>query len=172
MQSPVQNPRPASNLPQFLRDYRDRILLTYEPKVRTLSPARELSRTALIDHVPLVLERMAAIIEAKPDTREIPLGKVGKIHAVDRLSQGYDLVDVVAEYGFLRQAILEVWQAEMGETLNVGEVRLLDRAFDESLKDAAVESGPLRGTGFRARGAPFPGGCLPRALAAFPGECV
>src|SRR5258706_11260637 len=172
MQSPVQNPRPASNLPQFLRDYRDRILLTYEPKVRTLSPARELSRTALIDHVPLVLERMAAIIEAKPDTREIPLGKVGKIHAVDRLSQGYDLVDVVAEYGFLRQAILEVWQAEMGETLNVGEVRLLDRAFDESLKDAAVESALLRGKVLRAVDALSEVAFGPGDLDAFLGELI
>ena len=51
-------------LSDFIRGRNDALVGEWSAHVATLSPAQELSRSVLVDHLPQILERIAALIEA------------------------------------------------------------------------------------------------------------
>ena len=132
----------CDDLADLLRTRRQQIIAAYAPKVRSLSPARELSHGAVVDHVPMVLDRIASIIESSTSRQH---DSAGRDHAVDRLGRGFELEDLIREYGFLREAIFEQWEVAAGDVIELQQARLLDYAFDQCFNDAAREYLALRG---------------------------
>jgi RsbT co-antagonist protein rsbRD N-terminal domain len=129
---------PRSRLCDFLRDRRDEIIADWTKRMRALSPARDLSDPAIIDHLPKILTRIADVVAAAHTGRTASLGELPKEHAVDRLGRGFDLDQIVTEYGLLRRAILDLWESDVGATIDLSELRSLDRALDESVRQAAL----------------------------------
>src|SRR5918996_4643050 len=122
------------HLADFLRRYMDEIVGRWTQRMRSISPARDLSDAAIIDHLPRILLRFAEIVGSDQTATSASLGDLPRDHAVDRLGRGFDLDQIVTEYGLLRRSILDLWEARVGPTLSLGELRNLDTAFDESLR--------------------------------------
>ena len=77
-------------LAELLRTRRQQIIAAYEPKVRSLSPARDLPREAVVDPIAAVIDRMASVIESA-EGPPASIGRVGHEHAIDRLARGFEL---------------------------------------------------------------------------------
>ena len=130
--------REFGRLCDFLRGRRDAIITSWTQRVRSLSPAHELSESALADHLPAILSLIADYVESVRTGRSVSFEKLAKAHAVDRLGRGFDFDLIVREYGFLRGAILDLWESEVGPSIDVAELRQLDAAFDEAVTQAAL----------------------------------
>src|SRR5438093_12876571 len=64
----------SSRLSDFLRRRQDEIIADWAQRMRTLSPARELSQAAIVDHLPRILTRIADIVESAHTGSSISLG--------------------------------------------------------------------------------------------------
>lgn len=132
-------PEPArSGLSTFLRQHQDEIIADWTQRMRALSPARELSDAAIADHLPQILSRIAQTVGSDQPGKSASLGSLPEEHIVERLGRGFDLDQIVTEYGLCRRCILDLWGARVGPTLDLNELRNLDTAFDESLRQATV----------------------------------
>jgi PAS domain S-box-containing protein len=125
--------RRGLSLAQFILSHKSQILALWEAAVRRLPSARELSKPALLDSVPQLLDAIArAISERGLAESEVPRDVVEK-HAFDRLDSGFNLGQVVAEYSLLRSAILELWERANVPLAERGSSLILHRAIDESI---------------------------------------
>lgn len=135
--SPADSEAAHPRLQDFLRSRQDEIIRDWADRVRALSPARELSVAAIVDHLPLILTRIADLVESAHNGQMVSLGDLPRSHAVDRLGRGFDLDQIVTEYRLLRTSILNLWEQHVGLTVNLAEFRNLDEAVDESISQAA-----------------------------------
>jgi signal transduction histidine kinase/putative methionine-R-sulfoxide reductase with GAF domain len=129
---------------KFLRARQDQIVVDWAQHMRSLSPAHDLSDSAIVDHLPQIVGRIADLIESMHTGKTVSLGDLPKDHAVDRLGRGFDLDQIVTEYGFLRRAVLDLWESEIGPSIDLNELRKLDVALDESVRQAAVRYAEAR----------------------------
>ncbi len=121
-------------LARFLRDHRDHILERWTAEVLRLPRASELARPALIDHVPELLDALIGALEGGDDAALAHSNLVASNeHATQRLDQGYDLRDVVAEYGVLRKVIEQLWELADKDDAAHREYLVLDRAIDRAI---------------------------------------
>ncbi|HZU99164.1 MAG TPA: ATP-binding protein [Planctomycetota bacterium] len=159
----------------FLRRRQTDILRVWEEAVRQLPKARELDRPRLIDHVPELLNRIADYVEQARQTHADGefRDRSPEQHAVARLDEGYDLSEVIVEYGVLRRAIFELLGKERQELSQPEELRVLNMALDEAVNAAVNRYAVARHGTLEAldRVAAFalssgdPDECLPRILA-------
>src|SRR5262249_9789353 len=133
------NPRgvhPKHRLGALIRDRRDEILMRWERAVRALPHALSLDRPRLIDHIPELLDRIAWMSDAHGHDTRPELGKsVSTRHAIARLEEGFDLLEVIDEFGVLREVVREVLR-DSGETFGLDEIGVLDRAIHTAVKDS------------------------------------
>jgi PAS domain S-box-containing protein len=123
----------GASLAQFILSHRSQILALWEGAVRHLPSARELSKPALLDSVPLLLDAIARVIsERSVAPNEVPRDLVEK-HAYDRLDTGFDLAQVVAEYSLLRYAIVELWERAHAPFVDRDASLILHLAIDQSI---------------------------------------
>ena len=96
-----------NKLATLIRHDRDLVMARWRQQVRELPSARTLDVTALNDHIPHLLDELAAALQAKSD-QTIP-GALAQssptIHGHQRLQDGFDIEEVVAEYNVLRGCI-------------------------------------------------------------------
>jgi PAS domain-containing protein len=128
----------------FLRDNQTDIIGNWTQRMRSISPARELSDAAIVDHLPAILTRISQLVQPHQTATPASLGRLPEDHAVDRLGRGFDLDQMVTEYGLLRGSILDLWESRIGPTLDLKELRALDAAFDEALRRATVRHAQTR----------------------------
>jgi len=135
---------PVRRLSDFIRARREDIVQDWASRVQSLSPARELSNSAIVDHLPLILARVADMVEAAQTGKAVSLGDLPRRHAVDRLGRGFDFDQIVVEFNLLRRAILDLWAKEMGADIDVRELRHLGDAFDDALAESAAKYASAR----------------------------
>jgi hypothetical protein len=94
-----------SNLATLIRQERESLLATWRERVRSLPAAQSLGAPTLNDHVPDLLEELACELEASCDPASAPaeVEDNAGIHGRQRYEVGFDVEEVVAEYGMLRQ---------------------------------------------------------------------
>jgi PAS domain S-box-containing protein len=128
-----EEPSEGTRLFEFLEKQAGRILRTWEERVRSIPAAGHLAQPALRDHVPELLARMAEVVHGAPEGGEVSLGDLPDLHAVDRLSAGFDVRAVVRELTVLRQVTLELWQSEAGgdPVERLAEVQRFDAVLDD-----------------------------------------
>lgn len=129
---------PVRRLCDFIRSNRDALIADWTERIRMLSPAKELSPPALVDHLPEILARFAEMVEAVHTGKAVPLAEAPKKHAVDRLARGFDLEEVIKEFSALRQCILALWERTVGATITVAELGRLDAALDQSIMESTL----------------------------------
>src|SRR5262245_14354782 len=130
--------RDRGRLGDFLRSRQDAIIRTWTQSVRAFSPAHELSESMITDHLPAILGLIAEYVDFVHMGRSVSFEKLAKAHAVDRLGRGFDFDLIVKEYGLLRRTILDLWESEVGPSIDVRELRQLNAAFDEAVTQAAL----------------------------------
>jgi PAS domain S-box-containing protein len=121
-------------LADFIRSRRAQILQEWELRVRTLPVANALDRPTLINHVPDLLDRIAESAYALSQGRVLrPPTHLAEVHAHERLEEGFDLAQVVAEYSMLRDVILGLWEPSSWPATQLIHARALNLVIDHAV---------------------------------------
>jgi signal transduction histidine kinase len=140
----VESPKNAadfspSQLAEFLRTRRDVILQRWREAIEDRPSSRGLSLETLIDHIPELLDAIAETGEAYIGDKQSRLDtETAERHALERLTEGLDLSQVVIELAVLRDCILQVWDQERAPGAARPEVRFLNRSVDRAIA-ASIE---------------------------------
>lgn len=113
---------------------RDPLLARWREQVRQLPSAKHLDTPTLNDHIPLLLDELAAECR-KACVQTIPeamLEGSPPAHGLQRLQDGFDIVEVVAEYNILRGCIHDLAAAD-GIPLIGKAFHILNRILDEAI---------------------------------------
>ena len=127
-------------LAMLIRSERESLLSKWRELVRGLPSAKHLDVPTLNDHLPRLIEELAVALEARSD-KTIPeaLGASSPpIHGLQRVEDGFDIEEVVAEYNILRGCIHDLAEAR-GLTLQGEPFHILNRVLDGAI-GLAVQS--------------------------------
>jgi signal transduction histidine kinase len=121
----------------LLRAERDELLERWRGQVRLLPNAAGLDVPALNDHVPDLLEELACELEASCDPGRLPTPVTDnpEIHGRQRFEVGFDVGEIVAEYGLLRACVQELAEAR-GLSFCGDAARIIGRRIDEAIRRA------------------------------------
>ena len=126
--------RDLDRLAALIRRERDALLSRWRQEVRALPCARHLDTPTLNNHLPQLLDELAAALQARSD-QTIP-GALSETsppaHGLQRVKDGFDIEEVVAEYNILRGCIHDLAQAE-GLTLQGKPFHILNRVLDGAI---------------------------------------
>jgi len=116
------------------------ILERWRQTVRELPSARHLDVPTLNDHLPLLLEELADAFATSSDDTIAETLRDGSPpeHGSQRLQDGFDIIEVVAEYSILRGCVHDLADAN-GIRLHRKAVRILNRVLDQAI-GLAVEA--------------------------------
>ena len=78
-----------------------------------IESAKGLAYKSVRDSIPLVLEALATLLSQTLSDRPQKLEDKGLTHGIVRAEQGYDLTEVVQEYGLLRKVIFAVLKPDL-----------------------------------------------------------
>ena len=94
-------------LAQRIEQERDGLLTRWRVQVRELPAARDLDAPTLNDHIPQLLEELAAALRSKSDESiaHVLLEGSPPAHGLQRVKDAFDIEEVVAEYNILRGCI-------------------------------------------------------------------
>lgn len=128
-----------------IRRRRDDIVRTWAAAVRTMPRAGALDRPTLIDHIPDLLDRIADVTDELAHGRTPALHKVvSERHAIARLEEGFDLLEVIGEFRVLRQCIFQVFADPALGIVQVDELRVLNDAIDAAITDSVEQYTQVR----------------------------
>ena len=110
------------------------ILAQWRQQVRKLPSARNLDIPTLNDHIPRLLEELAAALQAKSDQTipEALAESSAPIHGLQRLKDAFDIEEVVAEYNLLRGCIHQLAD-DNGLNLQGQPLHIINRVFDQAI---------------------------------------
>lgn len=97
----------GTRVAQLIRERKQAILARWEQRVRSHAIARALARPALFDSMPAFLEDLANAVEVGHASNEATVENRALEHAQQRLELGYELGQLVFEYGAFRLALLD-----------------------------------------------------------------
>jgi two-component system phosphate regulon sensor histidine kinase PhoR len=121
-------------LAALIREKRGDLLAHWRQKVTELPSARQLDVPALNDHIPKLLDELAAALQSEADqTIEQALVKGSPpAHGLQRFQAGFDIEEVVAEYNILRGCIHDLAEKN-GLSLQGRPFHILNRVLDEAI---------------------------------------
>jgi signal transduction histidine kinase len=125
---------PLDELAALLKRERKSLLAQWRQQVCQLPSAQGLDAPTLDDHVPELLEELIVAFRSVSDETiaESVLQGSPPSHGRQRLKDGFDIVEVVAEYNILRGCIHDV--AERNNVSLRGKAfHILNRVFDEAI---------------------------------------
>jgi signal transduction histidine kinase len=126
----------SKTLRSFLREQRQGLLDRWMKRVEKLLDDPDLTKAELRDHMPEVLKGLAVAV-SPGETPEEVLIEPGNKHGLQRFRVGFDLREVVTEYGILLDVILEDAHAA-GVTITPGELRELTSALNLGVAEAVA----------------------------------
>lgn len=130
-------------LAHFLDQHKTAILDAWRERARQLPAAKDLSRAALEDHLPQILDALAQAV-LHHDTSTDTLHEVSQIHGAQRLAEDYDLRQVVTEYRILRRVIHTEYHAHGSDGADpspdpLRAIAVLDENIDHAITDAVEQ---------------------------------
>ena len=127
-------------LAAIIREDTTPLLARWRAQVKELPSARHLDAPTLNDHLPALLEELAQALEEKSEETIADALKEGspREHGSQRLTDGFDIGEVVAEYNILRGSINDLAEAH-GLTLQGRAFHILNRVLDGAI-GLAVET--------------------------------
>ena len=129
----------ADQLAALIRRERDALLSGWRQQVRQLFSARNLDTPTLNDHIPQLLEELAVALQAPEVTIPESLQDGSPpAHGLQRVQDGFDIEEVVAEYNILRGCIHDLAD-QNGLSLQGKPFRIINRVLDEAI-GSAVQS--------------------------------
>lgn len=127
----VQN---LNRLAEVIARDREALLADWRAQVRHLPSAKALDTPTLNDHIPVLLDELAAALRAVSD-ETIPqalLAGSPPVHGHQRHGNGFDIVEVVAEYNILRGCIHDL-AVKNHLALEGKAFHILNRVLDEAI---------------------------------------
>ena len=124
-------------LAELITRHRDALLAQWRRQVRELPSARHLDTPTLNDHIPDLLDELAAALETRSG-QTIPetLAEASPpAHGLQRLQDGFDIEEVVAEYNILRGCIHDLATAH-DVNLQGRPFHVINRVFDHAIGQA------------------------------------
>ena len=123
-----------NNLAALIHRERDALLAQWRAQVRQLDSAKHLDTPTLNDHVPDLLEELSAAFRLVSDETipEALLEGSPPAHGRQRYQDGFDIVEVVAEYNILRGCIHDLAERN-GLGLSGKAFHILNRVLDEGI---------------------------------------
>jgi len=140
-------------LADFILSSQESILAEWEAFARGITPGAAMESLALRDHAADILLATAGDMRSRQsptqrsakskghDHREadgMALNSVSELHALGRLGDGFDLLEVVSEYRALRASVLQLWSASGPETheCDVDDLTRFNESIDQSVAKA------------------------------------
>ncbi|MDB5989914.1 MAG: sasA [Herbaspirillum sp.] len=127
----------TKTLSDLIKANQEILLASWRMKVRELPAAKLLDKPTLNDHIPVLLHELAATLALAEDQEIISQITEGSSsdHGVQRLENGFEVSEVVAEYNILRNCIHEL--AEKNNVILLGTaVQLLNSTLDATIASA------------------------------------
>jgi signal transduction histidine kinase len=121
-------------LAALVKQEREALLSRWRQQVRELPAARQLDIPTLNDHIPELLDELAAALQSKSD-QTIPESlneSSAPAHGLQRLQDGFDIQEVVAEYNVLRGCIHDLAD-DHGLKLQGKSFHTINRVFDHAI---------------------------------------
>lgn len=128
-----------------IRTRRDEILRTWEAAVRTMPRAKQLDRPTLIEPIPGLLDHIERAAEELEHGRapELPPEQTER-HALARLDQGFDLLDLIGELRALRRCIVKLFARDHPGGIAAAELEMLEDAIDAVVADTITQYTAVR----------------------------
>ena len=125
-------------LAALIKRDREALLSRWRGQVRQLSSARVLDAPTLNDHIPKLLDELAAALHAQSEESIPEALREGSppAHGLQRLQDGFDIEEVVAEYNILRGCIHDLADHN-GLSLQGKPFHIVNRVLDEAIGLAA-----------------------------------
>jgi len=142
-------------LSDFILSNMESILMDWEVFARSITTGKKMDVLALRDHAKDILKatvddmnsaQSAAEQSAKAkgnrrdSLRSVALNGASELHAVGRLGDGFDLIELVSEYRALRASVLALWHDSEPEAdeRDVADVTRFNESIDQSLAKAVT----------------------------------
>jgi two-component system, OmpR family, phosphate regulon sensor histidine kinase PhoR len=121
-------------LATLIKREREVLLSQWREQVRQLPSAKDLDAPALNDHIPSLLDELVAAFQSLSDQTipEALLEGSPPVHGQQRFKDGFDIVEVVAEYNILRGCIYDLAENH-GLGLKGKAFHILNRVLDEAI---------------------------------------
>jgi two-component system, OmpR family, phosphate regulon sensor histidine kinase PhoR len=99
-----------NTLGELIHEMQDTLLTRWREQVRKLPSAQHLDTPTLNDHIPDLIQELADTLRSRTEqpVDELLLDGSPPEHGRQRLSDGFDIEEVVAEYNILRRCIHEL----------------------------------------------------------------
>ena len=116
---------------------RHALLTRWREQVKLLPSARGLDNPTLNDHVPDLIDELAVALQLRSDETipEAHSEASPPAHGIQRLGDGFDIEEVVAEYNILRGCIHDLAESN-GMVLRGASFHILNRVFDGAIGSA------------------------------------
>ena len=121
-------------LAALVKQERQALLSRWRQQVRHLPSARQLDVPTLNDHIPGLLDELAAALQSKSD-QTIPEAlseSSPPAHGLQRLQEAFDIEEVTAEYNILRACIHDLAD-DNGLTLQGKPFHIINRVLDHAI---------------------------------------
>jgi len=125
---------PSGSLFEVLKERREHLITCWGHRIKTLVASASLPRAELLDHIPAFVDE---IIQALyPSAVPLPpMSARAEQHGEQRLGLGFDVAEVVREYGMLHECILEI-AAEAGLEVSRRDQGLVVKWLNAGIADA------------------------------------
>jgi two-component system, OmpR family, phosphate regulon sensor histidine kinase PhoR len=127
-------PSSLRKIAQLILQEREPLLKSWRREVCQIPSAKNLGAPALDDHIPLLLDELAFAFERMSDETIIEALLEGSPpeHGGQRLKDGFDIEEVVAEYNVLRGCIHDLADAH-NLSLQGKPFHIMNRVFDQAI---------------------------------------
>src|SRR5215471_5970873 len=124
----------STKLAELILRQQDGLMQVWRNKVQQVPAVRNRDTPAASSHIAALLEDVAAALlkGKKKSLITLPVDEATEVHGLQRFQEGFNLIEVVADYNALREAIQEF--AEANHISVTGRVRaILDRVLDKAM---------------------------------------
>jgi signal transduction histidine kinase len=125
---------PLQELAALLRGSKTALLDAWRAQVRQLPSARDLDVPTLNDHMPMLVDELVSALEH--DSGELIAEALAEgtppAHGIQRLQDGFDIVEVAAEYNILRASVHDLAEGA-GIQLQGEPFHVLNRVLDGAI---------------------------------------
>lgn len=138
-------------LSRFIADNLGTTLVEWEMFARTLLPAATgMTKLALRGHAAPILQEAVKAIETPQSQKEQPEKSKGSKpadsesgaskHGIERHSEGFSLIQLVAEFRALRATVIRLWEPQITECdkSHLDDMLRFNEAIDQALADSVV----------------------------------
>lgn len=124
----------SDELAALIRQERAVLLSRWRDQIKQLPSAKHLDTPTLNDHIPGLLDELAAALQSQSDQTiaEALVDGSPPVHGLQRLEEAFDIEEVVAEYNVLRDCIHDLAQ-EKGLVLQGEPFHILNRVLDQAI---------------------------------------